>query len=157
MPEDKITADQIGWFSKLPISARVDGTGGYVKNCFCGESLLVSSGETTNDQINEWIAEHFSHTKLKHLVPKTEFSIHDLYDFSKPVKFSREGFELFVAEYRLQYQTEDEFIQKNVRRFYHNYSDNNGNDFCFEFPDRSDTPAKAFYAEIVPELTEVKI
>lgn len=85
---------------------------------------------------------------------KTLFSMKDLYDFSKPVKFSSEGFNEFLFVYQLRLiETIKGEKGKDVRSI---YLDKRGNRFCFERQWFGKT-ARDVFARIVPEMTEVKL
>lgn len=141
MQAEKLPEHQIEWFNAIRAEKRPDERQGWTKTCPCGDVFYFEMYVTQQTQLDAWIAKHFGHTGAP-LPKKTEFSMKDLYDFSKEIRFSKEGFDLFVQEYQLKINVAE---STQTVKF---YTDTLGNRFTFKCDSRGN-------AQIVPKQTEV--
>lgn len=102
-----MTNDQYEWYQKLPrtpisqFSLEVE--------CDCGALLLVeidpSDKKPSNPmQIGSWVDRHFEHRgERPDIVSGLPEVITNGYDLTKRIKFTKEGFPIFIEQFELKY------------------------------------------------------
>ena len=141
------------WFDSLPMKSIDDG---FERTCPCGESFWFTRQATSQTSLDSWIDIHFEHIHIANAltapepkVKKTEFTLLELYDFEKPIKFSSDGFDEFVETYELECTTQ---TQQNDEQ--HSWMmDKYKNIFVFRVPKIRQAD---LFMMFVPQFSEVK-
>lgn len=113
--------EKLKWFNSLPSVRMRNEPVETERTCPCGQTIWYEGCELTL-AVESWIEIHFEHGSDE--AGDGEISIGgDEYDFTRPIKFSKAGFDRFVERFGLR---------KNLTTIDHDwYTDERGRRFLF--------------------------